>query len=609
MNILVDKVRIKGFRGIEDFEFTLLKTTVLIGTNNAGKTSILTALRLAFGDYSRYVSEEDFYIDSSGNRANEIQIDTRIISIDDNGERLQDFSQEWQQELGDTIQSEPDLKQFVVLRTKVKPKLVMGGYEVSRFPLTAWEDTSNKDPKTKKSFSNISFMFIDAQRDIHKELKEKSSFVGKVLSKISYEESDTVEIETLVENVNNQTLDRSTILQTLKTRLTNLNQSFQDSGSVEVTPFPKKIRDLSKNFSIYFGEDSGNTFSMEYHGMGVRSWASLLTANALVDTIGTAYQEECEPFFSILAVEEPEAHLHPNAQKTLYRQLTNSAGQVIVSTHSPYLAAMANLKELRHLKINSSGVEMNLLSLNPVSEEGRRFKRAVVHSKGEILFAKAIVLCEGETEEQALPMLFASYFGCEAFELGICFVSVGGSGKQYLPFLNFSKDFDVPVFIFSDGESETIKSLGKVYNQVFKESKDSAKIDVRNNENITLLVGKNFEEYLVEESQSIIESVIEEAKGEDYIESWIEQNHNKLGSKVKTTDPPCETCNQPILKQQVQDYKSTEGYKKALVKILSKEKPQFAPLIASKLSEGGNGNFPQKLVEIFENIKKGVLKK
>ena len=73
MNILIDTVRIKGFRGIANLEITLPRVAVLIGTNNAGKTSVIKALQLALGDYARYISDEDFHIDSSDVKAAAIQ--------------------------------------------------------------------------------------------------------------------------------------------------------------------------------------------------------------------------------------------------------------------------------------------------------------------------------------------------------------------------------------------------------------------------------------------------------------------------------------------------------------------------------------------------------
>ncbi|MCY4446180.1 MAG: AAA family ATPase [Rhodobacteraceae bacterium] len=47
LNILVDTIRIFGFRGIKNLEITLEQKTLLIGPNNSGKTTVLKALNLA----------------------------------------------------------------------------------------------------------------------------------------------------------------------------------------------------------------------------------------------------------------------------------------------------------------------------------------------------------------------------------------------------------------------------------------------------------------------------------------------------------------------------------------------------------------------------------
>ncbi|MGR6833880.1 AAA family ATPase [Aliivibrio wodanis] len=46
MSILINSVRISGFRGISNLEVSLPKVAVLIGQNNAGKTSIIKACSL-----------------------------------------------------------------------------------------------------------------------------------------------------------------------------------------------------------------------------------------------------------------------------------------------------------------------------------------------------------------------------------------------------------------------------------------------------------------------------------------------------------------------------------------------------------------------------------
>ena len=49
MGILVDKVRVHNFRSLRDVEVSLAPMTLLVGMNNAGKTSFLKALHLALG--------------------------------------------------------------------------------------------------------------------------------------------------------------------------------------------------------------------------------------------------------------------------------------------------------------------------------------------------------------------------------------------------------------------------------------------------------------------------------------------------------------------------------------------------------------------------------
>ena len=49
MNILIDKIRIKNFRALRNIEVTLKPITLLVGANNAGKTTFLKALNSVLG--------------------------------------------------------------------------------------------------------------------------------------------------------------------------------------------------------------------------------------------------------------------------------------------------------------------------------------------------------------------------------------------------------------------------------------------------------------------------------------------------------------------------------------------------------------------------------
>jgi putative ATP-dependent endonuclease of the OLD family len=459
MSIQLDIVRICGFRGIANLEITLPKVTVLLGQNNSGKTSVIKALQLALGDYSRYLSDEDFHISEDDKRQDTITVDIRFIPVNVVG-RINEFSEEWTREFKDTIQREGGIKEYVAIRTTAKPDKIKGGYIVERFHLDAWPTKeawqnakTNSKNRIVKRLESIPFISIDAQRDIHNELKDKSSFIGHVLSSVEYNEEDVAELERMVAEVNKEAIDKSEPLKQLKIHLDNLNQSFDGSGQTELTPFPKKIRDLAKRFSVHFGESEKNSFSMEYHGMGTRSWASMLTVKAFIELLSKKHADEVEPFFPILAAEEPEAHLHPNAQRTLFEQLSESQGQVIISTHSPYLVGMSELKNLRGLKQKSLATKSFQIVEGLDAEDIHILEREIMRFRGELLFSKAIILFEGVTEEQIIPAMFQVYFGKSNFSLGISCISV--AGKNYPPFVKMATSFGIPVIIVSDNDGNT----------------------------------------------------------------------------------------------------------------------------------------------------------
>ncbi|MGR5430388.1 ATP-dependent nuclease [Vibrio astriarenae] len=609
MSILVNSVRISGFRGISNLEISLPKVAVLIGQNNAGKTSIIKALQLALGDYSRHLADEDFYIDSDDNVGSEIIVDISIVPVDESSLRKATFADEWIEVFGDLVQADLEGHEFVAIRTLCEKDSIKGGFKVSRYPLSRWSDFDNWtddsakiNNKISKRIDSLPFVAIDAQRDIHQELREKTSYIGKVLSDIKFENDDKEALEELIAELNENAVEKSTVLSELKTHLDSLSQSFEGQGQTDITPFPKKIRDLSKRFSIHFGEDETNSFSMEYHGMGTRSWASMLTVKAFLDILEKKHVEEEECFFPVVAAEEPEAHLHPNAQRTLYKQLTDIKGQTIISSHSPYLAALANQQDLRVIAKNSSqGTSVFSLNATLQPEELRKIHREVIHSKGELMFSTAIILSEGETEAQALPLLFERYFAQAPFNLGINFIGVGGSGSKYKPYLTFARDFNIPFFIFSDGEDKPLRGLQKVFDSLFNG------VDITTAPNITILEGTDFEGYLINNGyKEEIELAIKAHDGEDRITSYISKKQGKQTKAVISDKPNCETCKQPIYECGTYDYSGDDGYRKAILEILDSDKTKYAKIIADHLCTLEPRALPPKITTLFEQIKAGV---
>lgn len=470
MSILINCVRVSGFRGLKEVEVEMGRITILLGTNNAGKTSFLKSLQLALGDYQRNFSEEDLHIDNHGNKSSEVLVDIKIVPVDERMDRIDEFDEKWIDVFGDNIALDAEGKDFVVIRTKVQSDDIRGGFSTLRYYLDEWAAIDrwkataiNERKRMRSRIDALPYISIDAQRDIHSELKDKSSYIGKVLSYIKYDEDDVSLLEGMISSINETAVNRSVPLQSLKASLQGLNDSFLGSNCTEITPFPKKIRDLSKQFTVHFGDQENNFFSMEYHGTGTRSWASMLTVQSFLGFMQERYHVESKALYPIVGAEEPEAHLHPNAQRTLFKQLVSSKGQVILSTHSPYLSAMAEIEDIKSFIKRTDGVKINSLKTKIQDDERNSLKREIMLTRGELLFSRALILCEGVTEEQLIPSMFELYFNKTMFSVGVNCISV--SGKNYPPFIKLANNLGIPVCIVSDSDGDT---KGEIERQINK---------------------------------------------------------------------------------------------------------------------------------------------
>ena len=613
MTILIKTIRIAGFRGLKNLEISLEPTTVLTGMNNTGKTSFLKALQIVFGN-RQFISQDDFYI-SGNNVENKIIIDAKIVPINDKGEIESEFSELWEILFtDDRIRQDRDGNSFIPVRTIITFDTIKNSYKSKQYILPDWVKFHDEDSGTDwfnsengqekhLVFDELPFFYMDAQRDIIEDIKIKSSYLGRMISKIEYKQEDIARIEEQIKELNDTAVNSSDILKNIKKTLKELDTAMNTSSEgVEITPFTKKIRDLSKGLSIYYS-DREDSFSMEYHGMGTRSWSSLLTLKSFITLLFKKSKgnelEDKKAFFPILAIEEPEAHLHPNAQKKLYNQINEIVGQKIISTHSPYIAASAELNQIRNFYKSSNNVSCGSINIDLLnSEDERKIKRQVINTRGELFFSKAIVFFEGETEEQALPIFAQKHFGHTATEMAIDFIGVGGFGN-YLPFIRVAEGLNIPWFILSDGEAKTIKGVKKTLRKLY--NKQDIELDTE--PNIFIFPnGSDFEKYLLnEEFFDEIKSAFTKLHSENYLENWIRENDGTKKERIKTT-AICKECNQNIYKDITRNYDGDTGFKDAVYDCMTKQKTQFGPVIAQEIIESGK-DLPPIIKNLFNKVK------
>lgn len=517
MGIFIDQIRIENFRAIQKLELTLSPFTVLVGANNSGKTTFLRALHLALGEGRKSIAKEDFHI-SNGVVAKEIVIDVRIVPVDTNYKRISKFDQPWFPGVfveSQVINDESGLE-YIALRTRIAlDTRKSGGASLERTYLKKWdvfEDWSDSTLESEKAplIDAIPLYFIDAQRDILQDLREKNSFLGRLSSRIQFDKEKVRKIEQLLANLNSEIVDASPVLKHLSEKLSELNETIgSKKTSIEITPVHKKIRDIGKGLNIHLAEGTTESLPLDYHGMGTRSWASLLTIKAFVSWEFLESQKEDEPFHPILALEEPESHLHPNAQRHLFVQMEQMEGQKIMSTHSPFIAARSRLVDIRHFYKTNAGTVIGTIDSSLEQSNLEKIEREIMNTRGELLFAKCVVLCEGLTEEQMFSVFAKAHWGASHFERGICFIGVG-SGTNYEVFISFCRSFNIPWFILGDSEPAIVKRLEAVLAKLTLP-------DISNSANIVLLPnGKKIETYLVAEGyQSNLKKAILEFQKND----------------------------------------------------------------------------------------------
>ncbi len=577
MSILIKNVRISGFRGLENIEVTLEQTTILTGMNNTGKTSFLKALQLALGN-RQFVSQDDFFIHGSS-VSEKIIIDLLIVPIGDDEKQCEDFSEDWEILFTtERIRNDDTGNAFVPLRTIITFDAIKNSYKSQQFILQDWPEFKQDSiswfdiengKKTSFHFDEVPFSYIDAQRDILEDTKLRSSYLGKMLSKIEYSNEAIEEIEAQIKSLNEKAVSSSNILSNIKTTLKELDTAMDTrSEGIEITPFTKKIRDLNKGLTIYY-TDQQDSFSMEYHGMGTRSWSSLLTVKAFISLLSINAEKERSVFFPILTIEEPEAHLHPNAQKKLYGQMDAISGQKIISTHSPYIAAAAKLGQIRNFykdeTVTCGKIEIDSLT----NEEIRKINRQVINTRGEIFFSKVIVFFEGETEEQALPIFAQKYFNLTPVEMGLDFVGVGGH-TSYLPFLRFAENLHIPWVILSDAESDAVRLVDKHF-------KNCQTPKNKNDVVVFLDAGNDFERQLV--SDGFTDEIKQAIASFD-----VYKNEQHRAAK-----------------EQERLVEISEFSKEKLYKIITEGKTKYGPAIAEQIIQSKKG-LPPKVIDLFGKI-------
>jgi len=158
---------------------------------------------------------------------------------------------------------------------------------------------------------------------------------------------------------------------------------------------------------------------------------------------------------TVLGIEEPEAHLHPQMQRVVFRDLLRSKRSVLVSTHSPNIASVAPVESL--VVLRTVGDESKLASFADAAgispEQSADLQRYLDVTRAEIVFGRGIILVEGDAERFIVPAaaaLLPMPVSLDEFGVSVCSVA----GTDFVPYAKLLTALGVPFVVVTDGDSK-----------------------------------------------------------------------------------------------------------------------------------------------------------
>jgi putative ATP-dependent endonuclease of OLD family len=441
----IREIFIRNFRSIEDevIKFPANGILALVGPNNAGKSNILRAVDNLLGDswFSGDKAElNDHYMKD---RNNTIEI---CINFDDDKKVKFNSAEKWPEYL-----------------------------DSSNKKINDWNIPTGSKGNVKADFPCT---YLSANRDLAKNMQFRSyELMGKITKSFNdrIHDDTKLSLKTKFEEIMRE-LDKVEGFSDFKNDFSKFFNELQSDSPYRLKVDFKAFSPINyfKTINILANDSSVNDeFDIDPVELGEGNKSLMLFA--LIRSYAKNFKKDA---VGILAIEEPEIYLHPQARRHLYKVfqeiVSNSNVQIIYTTHSPDFLSTEDFSSIglvskdgvegTKVKIvteqelvsfsKKTGVPENKTNTNNIKE----FYATTSNFRlNEAFFAKHLILVEGETEELCLPLLLER-LGLNYYSSGISIIGVNGKNqvpKYWRLFHSFGINISVVIDSdFKDNENK-----------------------------------------------------------------------------------------------------------------------------------------------------------
>lgn len=469
----ISGIEIKNFRSFDNINIDFHEgVNVLIGHNNSGKSNLLRALAIIFDrTVKKQLSVEDFNnsltIDSLKKQSPKIVITVRIKQSENEDLMTDELItvSNWLTKLEEPYEAKiqyefflpiSEEKNYVDTVNKANNKEEIWNIIRSQFIRLyiskIWGgNPENQVPIDNDNLNKFDFQFLDAIRDVERDMfSGRNTLLKSVIDFfLDYDIKSDKNITEEEQKIKLQ--ERKDIFSTHSSQLIKNIQERLDSGNQEILSYIEEIGasydkstpdfegQLSESeiytvLQLIVRQTTGMSIPITHNGLGYNNliFMALLLSKMQADSDGEFLGSNAK-VFPILAIEEPEAHLHPTMQNEFIKFLKNNikdkkVKQIFITTHSTHISSSTNIDDIICLyKKNDIGNVSYLgriLGENNIKSK-KYVQRFLDATKSNMLFAEKIIFVEG-LAEQLLLNIFAEYLGKSLEKNHVAVINVGG---------------------------------------------------------------------------------------------------------------------------------------------------------------------------------------
>lgn len=450
----IKSITIHNFRSIKEAKFDLYAYSVLVGANNAGKSNVLTALRIFYEDGIKFNDKSDFPKLQTGDNESWIEIEY-LLTNDELGNLKEEYKNP-----DNILKVRKYHKSEDRNRVKTNQSNIYG-YENGVLSENLFYGAKNV---SEAKLGSIIYIPEVATTDETLKLTGPSPLrdvVTFVMNKVVKNSESFGSLNKAFEEFNSKFKEEASkdgfSLSKLKQEINKSLKEWEVEFNLNINPV--RPEDIIKNLVSHNAIDKNldKEIDVKYLGQGLQRHLiyTLLKLSSQYTEKKIYEKKEFSPDLTLILFEEPEAFLHPGQQEFLnisLKSLSSEDGQqIIIATHSPIFVSK-NIEDISVLiKLKR---ENGITQVFQVLEDTRK---TIIQQNNELaqllqsklndlsvdqLSKNRIIIILGDTdddtrmEEEAIRyLLWLDSERCSAFFTNIVLICEGATEKTFVDYL------------------------------------------------------------------------------------------------------------------------------------------------------------------------------